>query len=796
MAIYKEDIVDIELESGVIHRTFLHHSIGLGDAKANRFGVRLFRNGEPEAIGTATLTALFMAPNGQNQIIDESNFSGSTTIDGNVAYVTLPPACYANEGQFCLAIKLNKSGVTTTMRIVDGMVENTGVTGATVPATQVPTSDQILAAYDAAVAMAQASVRFDTAQSLTTAQKTQARTNIDAAGMEDIAEAEALTAPEFSTSGTYAVGEYVTHNGGLYRCRSAVTTAGDWTGTGTNGNWTACPNGVAGQVKATIEEIAEAWDASKTYAAGDYVSYNRKFFRSKKDSNTEQTPEEGQWWKELGDVSNDVAHRIDTLSESVSGMETEIETMPNVKETTETEADLYICDESGNVIGKFVSGQIITKGFNSATVIGTMDTSESNADFYICDANGNVIAEFADGHIITKNFDSGDFIGIPESVSGLLTDVDALQKATTGIFYRNKDATDGVYAACRWHQPNATAKQFCLLMGGDIHGDTTRMASMVEYLNAVDAFDAGIMLGDIAGNNWASPATFYNDCIKNTERPFLTVLGNHDVGGTTPATRYTTLSELYNKFFADNIQYADLAIGEHPSGACYYYKDFSDYGIRLIVLNQYEYPADESGGTFTYTGGYICYSQDQITWFVNALKNTPSGYGVIIANHTWIGPMTVETESILTASTYSNAYAPDKCMDGYVIPDIVNAWINGESYQHSYTYTPGGSWTTLTVNADFTSRGAGEFITYIGGHWHMSILSKLYSYNTQKAYHVDCSGLSASTQGDTPRRAGTRSEDAICALAVDRTNRQVKIFRIGAHFTKDAVNRLYGKYAY
>ena len=43
-------------------------------------------------------------------------------------------------------------------------------------------------------------------------------------------------APAFSTSSTYAVGYHVTYNGGLYRCTTAVTTAGAWTG---STNWTA-----------------------------------------------------------------------------------------------------------------------------------------------------------------------------------------------------------------------------------------------------------------------------------------------------------------------------------------------------------------------------------------------------------------------------------------------------------------------------------------------------------------------------------------------------------------------------
>lgn len=43
-------------------------------------------------------------------------------------------------------------------------------------------------------------------------------------------------ASAFSASSTYAVGDHVTYNGGLYRCTTAVTTAGAWTG---SANWTA-----------------------------------------------------------------------------------------------------------------------------------------------------------------------------------------------------------------------------------------------------------------------------------------------------------------------------------------------------------------------------------------------------------------------------------------------------------------------------------------------------------------------------------------------------------------------------
>ena len=92
MAIYREDIVNVELESGTIFRSFLNHTIGSGDAMANRFGVRVFRNGVAENIG-GTCSGFFIRADGSTVVI-----SGGT-VNGNLAYVDLPEACYAVEGQ-------------------------------------------------------------------------------------------------------------------------------------------------------------------------------------------------------------------------------------------------------------------------------------------------------------------------------------------------------------------------------------------------------------------------------------------------------------------------------------------------------------------------------------------------------------------------------------------------------------------------------------------------------------------------------------------------------------------------
>ena len=147
MAFYKQDIVDINLNTGNIYRSFLNHAIGYKNDDADRFGIRTFRDGEPVDLTGVSCQAVFMAPDGSNIALTSYG-----TVSGNVAYVTLPPACYNYEGQFCLSIQLVGGGVTGTMRIVDGMVVNTGASGTVAPTSSVPTYQEIIAQYDAMVA--------------------------------------------------------------------------------------------------------------------------------------------------------------------------------------------------------------------------------------------------------------------------------------------------------------------------------------------------------------------------------------------------------------------------------------------------------------------------------------------------------------------------------------------------------------------------------------------------------------------------------------------------------------------
>lgn len=371
-------------------------------------------------------------------------------------------------------------------------------------------------------------------------------------------------------------------------------------------------------------------------------------------------------------------------------------------------------------------------------------------------------------------------------------------RISSTVLSRNSDTEDAVAAACDYHRTSESVKNFSLLIAGDIHSSVIQMDNIVDYLNANVTIDAGIMLGDIASSNFTHPITYYTNAIARSRKPFLTVIGNHDAGNSNdPATSFTDPNDLYNKFIAPNIQYAQVTEGtEWISGDTYYYKDFTDYNIRLIVLNQHDYPSDMTGTELTYTRADSYYSQDQLDWFVNTLDSTPTNYSIIIALHTTPDSMVKDFDSTFTSPARGTGNLYDhSCMTGYPIVHIVNAWINGTAinqtydYRRSYNGTLTG--TTATVNTDFSGRGPGKFICYIGGHWHGSYVSHSSSFPDQLEYSVDCASIStgATEDSDTPRERGTRSEDCFCVLSVDTANEKINLVRVGARMTNYMLDR-------
>ena len=145
MAIYREDIIDIELESGTVFRSFNNKIIGGGDSSGNRYGVRLLRDGEPVSMSGVACVGYFIRSDGITLVINGA-------VSNGIAYVELPAAAYAVGGNFTLAVKVSGTGFAETMRIVDGTVVLTTTGIINDPASVVPS----LADLNAVIADAEA----------------------------------------------------------------------------------------------------------------------------------------------------------------------------------------------------------------------------------------------------------------------------------------------------------------------------------------------------------------------------------------------------------------------------------------------------------------------------------------------------------------------------------------------------------------------------------------------------------------------------------------------------------------
>lgn len=144
----KNDIIDININGGSIHRSFVNHSIGGGDESGNIYGFRIIRDGQVVNLSGASCVGFFIRS-------DETTLTIQGSISNNVAYVELPAAAYVKEGQFSLAIKVCGTDYAGTMRIVDGTVVRTSTNTMVDPGSVIPSLEDLMAVIERAEAAAE-----------------------------------------------------------------------------------------------------------------------------------------------------------------------------------------------------------------------------------------------------------------------------------------------------------------------------------------------------------------------------------------------------------------------------------------------------------------------------------------------------------------------------------------------------------------------------------------------------------------------------------------------------------------
>ena len=373
-------------------------------------------------------------------------------------------------------------------------------------------------------------------------------------------------------------------------------------------------------------------------------------------------------------------------------------------------------------------------------------------------------------------------------------EVEALSK-NTSIISANKDIAHIISSSSARvgvDYSKVRHKYFSVLHGSDFHADVTNFKRMMEYANANPSnVDCVFATGDFKDHWSESNDGFlltYGAYYQEAGVPVLPVIGNHEIGYSPSVESVggvvNSIANIDAKFITPYMTYNGCTQG---SGG-YYYRDFADYKIRVIALNEYEMPRivnpnDSTKYLYDYWKRYL--SQTQVTWLVNTLSSVPDGYSVIILMHQMPDKITEYTDnkfnspSSVASDVYDNA-------QGSLIQDIVDAYIDKSALSRTYANTisaPSSDVPDVTVSADFSS-AKGEFIAYIVGHTHYDKVGKSsVASNTQAVIVVTTSGTTKAHFDDLWREEGTKSQDCFNFMVFDTDLKKIRILRVGANTT-------------
>lgn len=403
--------------------------------------------------------------------------------------------------------------------------------------------------------------------------------------------------------------------------------------------------------------------------------------------------------------------------------------------------------------------------------------------------------------VLAKETDSDTFASESEGANSIYILKNSViggggSSSSSGIIARNSDVLPKVYASSYYGHPenwvaNAN-KQFSMLITTDIHADQTRFASAISYLNNIPSLDAGICLGDIIGGNYSEDKTWYVNDVLSSDKPFYTVIGNHDGGNSTQRSISATKAEQLTSYITPT---ADK-IGFTPTKT--YYSITNDtYKVVVIILDCYDVPDTLSGTDFVYSRGLNAYSKAQVDWLVSTLGSVPEDYTVMICQHCQYDSQTKVDcvwSSNLDRDFRSGDYTPGSTeINQYnnMIPDIINAWKNRTTISGSYAPVIEGL-PTIAVSADFSGlTNPGRFAGYFIGHTHSDIHTYITKYPDQLVFNFTCSAndLGQPTWSDLPRVTGTKMEDCITVVSIDNSTDTVRLVRIGSNITTDMRDR-------
>ena len=302
--------------------------------------------------------------------------------------------------------------------------------------------------------------------------------------------------------------------------------------------------------------------------------------------------------------------------------------------------------------------------------------------------------------------------------------------------------------AASWDKPEAL-KSLTVLHFTDLHGDPVNLARIVEFYDAYDEYiDEAIHAGDAVICYWDNPNEWNN--VPGAER-ILNTIGNHDcwqghkVWAETDYPYDASQEDAYALIMKPFIKGWNVVQPDgvdDPSSpdwcACYYYKDYEDSGIRMIVLD------------------CMHYFDAQKQWFDKTLAEAlEKNLQVFVVQHY---PAQTGVEGIACGFTPEG-----RDIRAEENPDVPQM-----------ECMPDAAFASVDRFMD----GGGTFICWLSGHTHTDFIGHVAGHSRQLQIIADKSG-----EGDgymrEDRTVGTRNQDAFNLVTFNPSKGMVVLDRIG-----------------
>lgn len=288
------------------------------------------------------------------------------------------------------------------------------------------------------------------------------------------------------------------------------------------------------------------------------------------------------------------------------------------------------------------------------------------------------------------------------------------------------------------------AEPLVLLWFSDIHNDIERLRRILRWKSMYSSYiDDILFTGDLTGLTYASlkGEIFLVPGIENV----MIEIGNHDIydyQGKAPKDKYSNknywappkaMYDQYMRYISKwNVVQPELAT-ENNYYPCYYYKDYTESKIRLIVMDCIQYDSIEAN------------------WFKNVLFDAKEKKLSVIASQHYLQHN--KTKNLIPFDTPFNSLDTSK---------LETKQDNG----------------TLDIVDEFIEEG-GIFICWLCGHFHSDFVGTYTNHPNQLYICIGSASISTPAQ-DCARVVGTISEDLFNIIGFDVYSKTISLFRMGA----------------